>query len=129
MTFEDLKGKTLTAIEIESDRECMRFICDDGDAYRLIYHHDCCAGCSIEDICGDLEDLIGHPLLVAECVTSSENPEGVVKEDQYSFTWAFYKLDTIKGGVTIRWYGESNGYYSETATFERLIDGEWSNWH
>lgn len=129
MKFADLKGKTIKAIEISDSQESMHFSCDDGHTYRLMYHHDCCANCSIEDICGDLEDLIDHPLLVAECVSSeNENPDGVpIPEYQDSYTWTFYKLDTIKGGVTIRWYGESNGYYSEKATLGKLTDMGWEN--
>jgi len=74
------------------------------------------------DINGDLEDLIGSEILLAEEVTNeNENPEGVeVPKYQESFTWTFYKLSTIKGSVTIRWYGESNGYYSESVTFESV---------
>ena len=68
---------------------------------------------------GNLDDLIGVRVLMAEVVTNEdENPDGVkVPEYQESFTWTFYKLATIKGYVTISWYGESNGYYSESVSF------------
>jgi len=70
------------------------------------------------DIVGDLEDLIGSPLLMAECVTNEgENPAHVNKD---SFTWTFYKLATINGYVTLSWYGESNGYYNESVTFIKV---------
>jgi hypothetical protein len=66
--------------------------------------------------------LIGSPILLAEeAIRFGENPEGVkVPEYQDSYTWTFYRLSTIKGNVTIRWYGESNGYYSESVSFIRI---------
>ncbi len=61
---------------------------------------------------------------MAEEVTNAQdvNPDGVkIPDCQDSFTWTFYKFATIKGYVTISWYGESNGYYNESVSF-RIIN-------
>lgn len=113
--FEDLVGKVLVSVENRNSEELI-FTLDNGEAYKLYHSQDCCECVSIEDIIGDLNDLVGSPILMAEEVThENENPEGVPSKDyQDSYTWTFYKLATIKGYVTIRWYGESNGYYSKS---------------
>lgn len=116
--FKDLKGKTIEKIIGDIGDECVEFFLTNDERYRLIYHQDCCADCSIEDICGDLDDLIGSPILLSEEIESNNEQK---KDNDESYTWVFYKLATIKGSVTIRWYGSSNGYYSEMATFEKLI--------
>lgn len=71
------------------------------------------------DVVGDLKDLIGNPILLAEEVVGGDTPEDVDREFSESYTWTFYKLSTIIGSVTIRWLGESNGYYSESVYFEK----------
>lgn len=117
--ISELIGKVMVKVE-QVGSERLEFHCEDGTVYAFFYERDCCASCDIEDIIGNLSDLVGSPILMAEEVTSDENPEGVTKEDQISFTWTFYKFATVKGYVTVRWYGESNGYYSESVSFKKV---------
>lgn len=118
-----LVGKTIIKI-VGGEKHCeiIEFECSDGSKYEMFHRQDCCEDVMVEDVCGDLSDLIGSPVLRAEKVTNENtHPEGFTKpEDRYiddSFTWTFYKIDTAKGGVTIRWLGSSNGYYSEEVSF------------
>jgi len=123
-----LLGKTLKSISTEGvggDR--IEFLTNDGEKYLLYHNQDCCEYVTIEDICGDLDDLIGTPITLAEEVTSNDNPPDVKPETieyQDSFTWTFYRLATAKGFVTIRWYGSSNGYYSESVDFVKMDGGD-----
>jgi hypothetical protein len=116
----ELLGKTLVNIEGSVGDEEIIFTTLEGKHYRLFHKQYCCESVQVEDICGDMSDLIGERLLIAEEITSDENPPGVTPKGQNSFTWTFYKLATIKGSVTIRWYGESNGHYSERVDFEEF---------
>jgi hypothetical protein len=111
----ELIGKVLT--EIGGNRvDELIFYTEDGECYRMYHEQDCCEHVYIEDICGDLDDLIGAPILLAEEVSENAPP---LDEWDESYTWTFYKFATAKGYVTIRWYGTSNGYYSESVAFKR----------
>lgn len=133
--ISELVGKTLS--EINNTSEEIIFISKDGSKYKMYHDQDCCEGVSIDDINGDLNDLIGTPILKAEEVSNEDfekewegsfiktNEWGsrTTEDGQYypeSHTWTFYHIATIKGFVTIRWFGESNGYYSESVDFVKL---------
>ena len=123
MKFVDvsiLKGKILKDIKIEGN-ENIFFIDEDGIEYKMFHDYDCCENVYIEDICGDINNLIGSEIIMAEEVTNRDLPP--LNEFDESYTWTFYKFATVKGYVTIRWYGESNGYYSEKVDFA-IIDKE-----
>lgn len=115
----ELVGKTIT--EIKNDSSQIDFICSDGTMYRMYHEQDCCESVRVEDIAGDLDDLLNSPILVAEEVNDADFENNYRFEYQpESFTWTFYKLATFKGYVTIRWLGESNGWYSEGVDFIKL---------
>lgn len=118
LPISELLGKTV--VEINKTDDEITFTLDSGDQYKMYHSQNCCEGVGIEDVIGDISDLLNSPITMAEEATSDKNPEGITKEYQDSFTWTFYKLATVKGYVTIRWYGESNGYYSESVDFVKL---------
>jgi hypothetical protein len=119
LDISELKGKTLTEAK-NNDNEEIVFVTDRGETYKLYHDQDCCESVTVKDIVGDLNDLIGSPLLMAEEVSSEGEPPPADGYEPESYTWTFYKLATAKGYVTIRWYGTSNGYYSESVSFVKV---------
>jgi len=114
--IEVLLGTTLKQIEL--DHYEILFILDDGRSFKMTHYQDCCENVYVEDIIGDINSLLNSPIMMAEKSTNYDNPKKGFHEDSY--TWTFYKLATVKGYVTIRWYGESNGYYSEEVEIEEI---------
>ena len=121
VAFYELLGKTISSIEgAEIENDIIKIICADGSVYFMCHEQDCCESVSIEDISGDIQDLIGSPVILAEEVSNSsydDDCEAALSGYDDSWTWTYYKLATINGYVTIRWYGASNGYYSESVDF------------
>ena len=122
--FEELKGEIFSSISVKRNDgdDVITFKTVDGKEYQMYHDQGCCESVTIDDICGDLDDLIGSEILQAEEASQNTDPEDVEIDEVYrdAFTWTFYKLATIKGCVTIRWYGESNGYYSERVSLVRV---------
>lgn len=110
--MKDMIGQVFDLIE--ADNRSIRFKNKEG-IFELLHHQDCCEDVEIESIVGNLGDLVGVPILMAEM---SQPDLPAVNDYEESYTWTFYKLATIKGYVDIRWYGSSNGYYSEEVSLE-----------
>lgn len=128
--FSALQGKTLIRIcdqrgEFPDEKKSYKivFVCNDEHTFWMHHHQDCCEGVGIHEIVGDLHDIIGTPILVAERRSSWDEgfagavPEVSQDELDRSVQWTFFELRTIKGSVTISWLGSSNGYYSTDADF------------
>mgnify|MGYP006059989767 CR=1 FL=1 len=106
------KIKSVTGLDYWGDR--VEFTFEDDCVLSMYHRQDCCENVSLEDW-GDTkpEELIGGVVALFEKCTKDGDPEhyGV---QQYTF----YHMRTTKGDITMRWCGESNGYYSVEVTTE-----------
>ncbi len=105
--------KEITGLEKGSDE--VRIFTECGQEYLFYHSQDCCESVDLNDFDGDAGDLIGATIVSAEEVSSDEDEQPA--EYSESCTWTFYKIETDKGGIWMRWLGESNGYYSEGVDF------------
>lgn len=104
--LDELIGRTFD--KVRANDEEVYFI---SEGYQVKMHHmqDCCEAVWLEEVIGDLEDLVDAEILSAEETWQCGDSEGGESE-----TWTFYNIQSTKGHVTLRWCGQSNGYYSES---------------
>ena len=110
-SLSELVGETLLSVDgLEKNSFEVVFITQSGKALMLYHEQGCCESVDLEDFESDCGDFIGAKVLSFEEVSSEQ------KNNEYgdSDTWTFYKMETDKGGLFMRWHGSSNGYYSES---------------
>lgn len=115
--INDLVGKKIIDVVYSDNEMLIKCVDNNKQVYYSFYHsQDCCESVWLDDIIGDISDLIGSEVLKAEEKTSHDG-DSPKKNNNYvddSTTWTFYTIATIKGYVDFRWFGTSNGYYSES---------------
>lgn len=115
-----LKGYTFTKVDTDKS-EYINFFRSDGAVLKMYHEYQCCENVWLDDICGDLQDLVGEEILQAS-ICSSNDPKhqnGMGDDDMWR-EWTFYKIATIKGHVTLRWCGETAQNYSLEVTLRRI---------
>lgn len=126
--FKTLANKKIVDVRgLTRGSDYISILFSDGDAIKFYHSQDCCESVEVDDVYGCEDDLIDAILYDIELVQSNDR-----RKDKYdeSYTWSFYKFRTSKGYVDVRWYGHSNGYYSETVDveyFNQHVDGDY-NW-
>jgi hypothetical protein len=71
----EMLGRTFVSVDQRDDEE---LIFTEADGSRFVFYHsqDCCEQVVIEEIVGDIGDLVGSPLVEAEKASSDDRPEG-----------------------------------------------------
>lgn len=116
--IEELLNKTITSIDF-IDKKQIIFYCDNDEVYMMEHLQDCCEEVWLEDVDGDLGNFLNSPIVLAEEVCEKGQCENRGVEGG-TYTWTFYKFATAKGYITMRWYGESNGFYSEKVSIYKI---------
>lgn len=110
--LEGKKIKKITGLKKGSEEVSIQTECN--KTYVFYHDRDCCELVDLEDFDGDADDLIGALITTAEAPCSKDycSPSGESENRDDCIQWTFYKIETNKGGIFMRWLGSSNGYYS-----------------
>lgn len=125
--IKQLEGQTFICVDgCERYSYAVFFHSVDGGVFCMHSGED--DGCEeavwLEEVHGDVEDLVGVPILKAYADTVHWNMFLNQNTRQSSLRATFYRLSTIKGTVTFRWLGTSNGFYAEEVTVEKVASKE-----
>jgi hypothetical protein len=118
--LSSLAGLTIASVDgLENESEEVIFNLKDGRQFKMHHRQICCECVLVDDVCGDIEDLIDTQIVHFEERTNEGD-----HNELGNGTWTFYDIQTTKGCVNIKWFGCSNGNYSEAAYVEWGIENE-----
>lgn len=125
--FSDITGHIITGVALGETEDggtmltihTRHAVTRTAHEWRMYHDQDCCECVDLVDGIDALRGLIGNKVVTAEEV--SERGENAEYGDTY--TWTYYKIATMHGDACLRWYGSSNGYYSESVTFTEVPSG------
>lgn len=105
----ELVGQRIEGVQESSvGDELVQVALGDGRTFVFGHWQDCCEHVWLDEGFEDLQSLAGST------VVSAEEVENSVSDSAWGTqTWTFYKIQTTTGFCTLRFCGESNGYYSE----------------
>lgn len=108
---ELIVGATFKSVTVGpgNQPESVTFVTEDGRTFQMHHEQDCCEYVYLKKIKGDVNSLIGRPVVQAS-INYTHRDEGTETE----ITIRVEK----RGKVQFIWLGVSNGYYGETATFK-----------
>lgn len=104
-SISEMAGKTLTKIDV-IDNEIIKFIGADGSEFIMLHVQDVALS-YVDDIIGDMNDLIGSPIAIAH---KSSGRSGVTENEfliNDEYLWTLFHLATDEGWVTFRWFATS----------------------
>ncbi len=115
LSLKALLGKTLTSVE-GAQAGNNEVVFDTEDQRFLMWHQqDCCENVAIHKVRGNVVNILGSPITRAV-----EKAPDYQAPNCESHTWSEFQIFTKKGSLTILWLGESNGYYSESVSFDEI---------
>ena len=101
--------RTISDIKVSEHEDEVVFTFTDQSRVMMYHSQDCCETVYLADVTGDFDSIKGSPVLrVFENTQDGSHEEGSYGSRLYTF----YTITTFDASVTLRWIGESNGYYS-----------------
>lgn len=107
-------GETIESVSGNRNDEEFVVRTTSGLVFTFYHSQDCCEDVYLEEIIGDIDDLIGHTVVMAEETSNRDEVVGSSSDQSDSFTWTYYRMATERGLVVLRFFGSSNGYYGES---------------
>lgn len=123
--LSELIGKVFDLVKLNGG--AVEFFNDNKLMFCLHHEQSCCEWVELIDGFDELHLLQNDPIMQSYATYSHDGElkyESSHGSDYDSLTWSFYTISTFYHSVTLRFYGQSNGCYSETADLYRCLTDE-----